>query len=153
MSNEIDRTTKEMKNLFEDPKFARKAWKSVGQAILQSPCVIPMTQYDKDGNETLNSMVEKYSYNQLSKDIKEIGGVDRQPTELEMILHCQVLRARYDTGAAIFVRDTLGAKPVDETKVDANINNPYELMTDDELEMLAKYRENKQDNKEENDGQ
>ena len=37
MSNKNDRESKEMQNLFADPKFARKAWRSVGAAIVQNP--------------------------------------------------------------------------------------------------------------------
>ena len=41
------------------------------------------------------------------------------------------------------MRDTLGAKPVDESKWQGEISNPYESMTDDELEALQAYREKK----------
>lgn len=142
MTNKELRDMKEMKNLFGDPKFYRAAWKSVGQAILQNPASRPVAYTDKDGSPTLASDIETYSYNKLKQDLKAITDEkNREPTELEMIMQCQIIRARYDTNAAIFVRDTLGAKPVDESKVDAQINNPYESMTDDELEALAKYRD------------
>ena len=147
MSKNI-REYKEMQNLFADPKFARQAWKSVGQAVLLQPAVEPITAFDKDGNETVNSQIERYSYKKLSDDIKELAKENRKPTELEMILHCQIVKARTDTSAAVFVRDTLGAKPVDETKVDAQVTNPYENLTDAELELLQKHRaslENKND--------
>lgn len=135
------RERKEMENLFADPKFARQAWKSVGQAVLIQPAVEPITVLDKDGNETFNSQVERYSYNKLSEDIKELAKENRKPTELEMILHCQILKARTDTSAAVFVRDTLGGKPVDESKVDATVSNPYENLTDAELALLQRHRE------------
>ena len=147
MSNKNYRTQKEMENLFADPKFARKAWKAVGNAILQNPAVKPHTELDKNGFETLNSQIAKYSYETLSKDLKTLGGEEREPTELEMILQCQIAKARYDTAAAIFVRDTLGAKPVDESKVDANINNPFEDLTDEELEIISKHRAEKAEQK------
>ena len=57
-----------------------------------------------------------------------------------MMLHCQIVKARYDTAAATFVRDTLGAKPVDESKIDAQVNNPYESLSDEELELIAAAR-------------
>lgn len=143
MSNKNIRERKELESLFADPKYCRQAWKSVGQAIALQPAAKPSGFYDKDGNETFNSLLERYSYEQLSKDIKELAKEDRAPTELEMIMKCQMMKARTDTSAAIFVRDTLGAKPVDESKVDANVHNPYEQMTDEELEVLAKFREEK----------
>lgn len=140
MSNKSVRAQKEMENLFADPKFARQAWKAVGSAILNNPAVPPAGQYDKDGNETLGSVIEKYSFNKLSKDIATLGEEGRAPTELEMLLHCQIVKARYDTAAATFVRDTLGAKPVDESKIDAQVNNPYESLSDEELELIAAAR-------------
>lgn len=143
MSNKNIRELKEMQNLFADPKFSRQAWKAVGIAIAMQPAVRPVNTYDKDGNETANSQIETYSYNRLQKDIMELGKEQREPTELEMILHCQMVKARTDTSAAVFIRDTLGAKPVDETKLDAQLTNPYEQLTDEELEALQKMREQK----------
>ena len=151
MSNKEDRNRKEMENLFKDPKFARQAWKHIGAAIAASPASKPFVSYDKEGNETLQSQVETYSYNQLHTDLQNLGTENRAPTELEMILKCQMIRARYDTSAAVFVRDTLGAKPVDESKLDAQVNNPYESLTDEELEMLAKARAEKGTNCEKTD--
>ena len=138
-----DRTTKEMMSLFKDPKFSRQAWKSVGMAILQNPARKAPIQTDKDGEQTLQSAIEQYSYNKLAADIKALGEEDRAPTELEMILQCQIVRARFDTSAATFVRDTLGAKPVDESKVDAQVHNPYESLSDEELELIDKIRKAK----------
>lgn len=139
MSN--TRTEKEMISLFKDPKFQRQAWRSVGMAILQNPAVRAPEQLDKNGEETLQSAIERYSYDKLSRDIKTLGEQDRAPTELEMIMQCQIMRARFDTSAAIFVRDTLGAKPVDESKIDAQVSNPYEQLSDEELELLEKHRQ------------
>ena len=145
MSNKDERERKEMENLFKDPKFSRKAWQHVGIAIANSPASKPFASYDKDGNPTLQSEIEQYSYTQLHKDIQSLGIENRQPTELEMILKCQMIRARYDTSAAVFVRDTLGAKPVDESKLEAQatVKNAYESLTDEELEMLAAMRAKK----------
>lgn len=132
-----------MKNLFSDPKFSRQAWKSVGQAIALQPAIKPIVVYDKEGNPTVSSEIEIYSYNKLAKDIASLQSENREPTELEMILHCQMVKARTDTSAAVFIRDTLGAKPVDESKVDAQLSNPYESLSDEELEALQAMREQK----------
>lgn len=143
MSNKNQRDWAEMKNLFSDPKFSRQAWKSVGIAIAMQPAVKPISMYDKDGNETYNSQVENYSYNKLAEDIASLASENREPTELEMILHCQMVKARTDTSAAVFIRDTLGAKPVDESKQDLSVSNPYEQLTDEELELIQAERERK----------
>lgn len=135
------RTEKEMKSLFADPKFQRQAWRSVGIAILNNPATRAPDQLDKEGSPTLQSEIERYSWNKLSKDLETLGEQRRQPTELEMILQCQAMRARFDTAAAVFIRDTLGAKPIDESKVDAQVHNPYESLSDEELELIAQHRE------------
>ena len=140
MDNKSIRERKELQNLFADSRYARNAWKSVGAAILMNPCTKPIPVYDKEGNQTLNSMIEEYSYDKLSQDLKNLGNENREPTEIEMIMHCQLVKARTDTSAAIFVRDTLGAKPVDESKIDAKVGNPYESLTDEELELVVEHR-------------
>lgn len=143
-NNKSDRELKETLSVFKDPKTARQAWRSVGQAILAKPAVIPTQRFNNQGEETTDSLLEGYTYHQLAKDLKNLGDPNHtQPTEIEMILACQILKARTDTSAAIFVRDTLGAKPVDESKQDLSISNPYESLTDEELEILAKHREKK----------
>jgi hypothetical protein len=147
MSNKDDRTNKEMANLFKDPKYMRQAWQAVGHAILRNPAVRLPADYDKQGNETMRSIVDTYCYNSLKRDIetiaKEKGEEPRAVTELEMIMGCQIAKARWDTSAATFVRDTLGAKPIDETKVDQTVTNEYAGMTDEELELLAEFRDKK----------
>lgn len=133
----------EMQNLFSDPKYVREVWRNVGNAILRNPATVPCKQFDKIGQETFESKLQTYTYQQLHGDLQAIGALageqGREPTELEMILACQAVRARYDTSAAVFIRDTLGAKPVDESKVEQSVN-VFEDLTDEELELLALHR-------------
>ncbi len=143
MNIKKDREEKEMKSLFCDPKFSRKAWQSVGRAILQNPASKPVIHEDKDGKQTANSEIETYTYTTLCKDMKNLSQEKREPTELEMIMACQIVKARTDTAAATFVRDTVGAKPVDESKLDATVTNPFEEMSDEELQQLAAIRAGK----------
>ena len=131
-------------NVFSDPRTQREAWRSLGIKLLNNPATKAPEQLDKDGNPTLASSIEQYTYRQLVNDIKRSEQPDREPTEIEMILACQMVKARFDTQAAIFVRDTLGAKPVDESKMDATLSaNQYEQLTDEELELLAAHRAQK----------
>lgn len=139
----MDRTKQELQSLFGDPKYARKAWQSVGKAILLNPAKRSATVYDKEGNETMQTQLEAYTYEKLHRDLTKLNQEDREPTELEMIMYGQIVKARYDTAAATFVRDTLGAKPIDESKVDASVTNQFETLTDDEVDALLKYRESK----------
>ena len=134
VSNKSYRELLETKNVFADPAYCREAWKSVGTAILLSPAIGCIGDIDtRDGN------IEQYTYEKLTKELKKVG---RAPTELEMIFHCQAARARFDTSAAVFVRDTVGAKPVDESKVTVG-KSQYEELSDDELEALLRYRNSK----------
>ena len=138
------RELKETMNVFSDPRTQREAWRSLGIKLLNNPAAKAPEQLDKDGNPTLASSIEQYTYRQLVNDIKRSEQPDREPTEIEMILACQMVKARFDTQAAIFVRDTLGAKPVDESKMDATLSaNQYEQLTDEELELLAAHRAQK----------
>lgn len=132
VSNKSYRELLETRNVFADPSYCREAWKSVGTAILLSPAIGCIGDIDtKDG------AIESYTYRKLTEELKDIG---RKPTELEMIFHCQAARARFDTSAAVFVRDTVGAKPIDESKVTVS-RSQYEEMSDDELEALLRYRQ------------
>ena len=143
MINKTYRELSELKGLFADPKYYRQAWKSVGNAILMNPATKPIERTDKDGYETDSSKLESYTYENLNRDLKELQGKDRQVTELEMILACQAVKARTDTSAAIFIRDTLGAKPVDESKMEQTVTNVYENLSDEELEVIAAMRAEK----------
>lgn len=143
VSNKTYRELLETRNVFADPAYCREAWKSVGQAILLSPAIGCIGDID-----TREGAIESYTYRKLTEELKDIGAstsgngavTGRQPTELEMIFHCQAARARFDTSAAVFVRDTVGAKPVDESKVTVG-RSQYEEMSDDELEALLRYRQ------------
>lgn len=142
VSNKSYRELLETRNVFADPAYCREAWKSVGTAILLSPAIGCIGDID-----TRDGSIEAYTYRKLTEELKSIGAstsgngavTGRQPTELEMIFHCQAARARFDTSAAVFVRDTVGAKPIDESKVTVG-RSQYEEMSDDELEALLRYR-------------
>lgn len=135
-----ERQKKEAMNLFADKKFAREAWKSIGQAILSRPATAPIVRYDKDGDVTSEYEIEKYTYETLGKDIEGLQQDRSFVTQMEMILACQAVKARWDTSAAVFMRDTTGGKPIDESKVDQLVTNVYESLSDEELEMLAQMR-------------
>lgn len=140
MTNGDIRKKLEMINLFKTPKFAREAFRAIGSKIAQRPALKPNAIVDKDGNLTYNSAVETYTYMSLYNDIHALNDPEHtEPTELEMMIACQMIMARTNPSAFIAIRDSLGAKPVDESKVETTVNQ-YEQLTDDELEALAAYR-------------
>ena len=133
--------------IFKSPKKAREVWRNVALAIALRPAAKPVVQTDKNGDETFESRVQRYTYDTLANDIDKLGDPDAGPTEIEMILSCQAVMARTNPSAFTAFVDRAGGKPVDESKVDAQVTNPYTELTDDELEMLVAYRAKKaQDN-------
>jgi hypothetical protein len=65
-------------------------------------------------------------------------GSDRLPTEGEMMEACQQYYARHNSASYVARRDSMGAKPVDETKQTVSVNNPLENMSDEELIVMQK---------------
>lgn len=133
LPNKQYRELLETRNVFADPGYCREAWKSVGMAVLLSESNGMVISDGKEGQ------IEEYTYAKLTKELKELG---RKPTELEMILHCQAAKARWDTSAAVFLRDSSGGKPIDESRIEVR-KNAYEDMSDEELEVLLRYRAQK----------
>lgn len=132
--------------IFKSPKKAREVWRNVALAVALRPACKPIVQLDKNENETFESQVQRYTYDTLAHDIDKLGDPNSGPTEIEMILSCQAIMARTNpTAFAAFV-DRAGGKPVDESKIDAQVTNPFSDLTDDELEMLIAYREQKSKN-------
>lgn len=130
--------------IFKSPKKAREVWRNVALAIALRPASKPIVQFDKNGDETFESQVQRYTYDTLANDVDKLGNPDAGPTEIEMILSCQAIMARTNPSAFTAFVDRAGGKPVDESKVDAQVTNPFADLSDDELEMLAAYRASKQ---------
>lgn len=130
--------------IFKSPKKAREVWRNVALAIALRPASKPIVQTDKNGDETFESQVQRYTYDTLANDVDKLGNPDAGPTEIEMILSCQAIMARTNPSAFTAFVDRAGGKPVDESKVDAQVTNPFADLSDDELEMLAAYRASKQ---------
>lgn len=132
--------------IFKSPKKAREVWRNVALAIALRPASKPIVQFDKNGDETFESQVQRYTYDTLANDVDKLGDPDAGPTEIEMILSCQAVMARTNPSAFTAFVDRAGGKPVDESKVDAQVTNPFADLSDDELEMLIAYREQKSKN-------
>ena len=64
----------------------------------------------------------------------------REPMQAELIVECAILRSRLDNNTFNVILDRTAGKVKEELTVTAN---QYEEMSDEELEMLAAYREQK----------
>lgn len=135
--------SQEYAQIFKNPKQARSLWKNIGLAIAVRPAVKPIVEYDKDGQETFASQIQTYTYNKLMSDVDNLLFQDG-PTEMEMIMGCQAVLARTNPSAFAAFVDRTGGKPVDESKIDAQVSNPYEELTDEELALIAELRAKKQ---------
>lgn len=134
---------KEYEAVFNNPKIARKMWRNIGLAIAMRPATKPAVQLDKNDNETFESAVQRYTYDKLMKDVDNLLFGNEGPTEMEMIMACQAVIARTNPSAFAAFLDRTGGKPIDESKLDAQVTNPYETLSDEELEMIAEMRARK----------
>lgn len=134
-----EREEREYKSLFTDERYAKKAWKEFIGSSLQSKGQALPTQFNKDGNPTLESDIDHMAYENVKARLKE-EGKDREPMQAELIVEAAVVRARFQDTTLNILLDRTAGKVKDEVTVNTN---PYEDLSDDELEALAKYREEK----------
>ena len=139
MDIKTEREIKEYHNLFCDPKYARKAWQQlIGQSLTSEAAALPMI-VDKDGNETLNGMINSVALHKVQERLTK-QGLSRKPMEAEVMIECNIIKARFTDATFVNIRDTGGAKPVDESKLEHSISNEYSGLTDEELAKLKEFR-------------
>lgn len=137
------REQREFETLFKNPKHARSSWAKKVYDQYTRPAIKPIVLCDKDGNILPQSQVELAVWDYLCEELKK-EGLDRVPSDGEMVEACQAYYSRHNSSSYVARRDSMGAKPVDESKQQHTIENPYGDMTDEELlimqEALAKHR-------------
>lgn len=135
-----EREAREYKSLFEDERYAKKAWKEfIGKALQSSAAPLP-TFLDKNGNVSPQSEIDIMAYQNVKRRL-EAQGLDREPMQAEMMVENAILRARFDTTTLNMLLERTAGKVKEEINVNAN---QYENLSDEELEMLAMYREQKE---------
>lgn len=138
MSKE-DRELKEYESHFTDVRYAKKAWiHLIGKALEGDAAPLPVT-YDKEGQPTFQSELDQMAYNNVAERLRA-QGLSRKPQQAEVIIESNILRARFsDTTFNTLLERTAG-KVKDEIVMS---QNPFEDLTDEELELLAAHREGK----------
>lgn len=131
------REQREFETLFKNPKYARSMWAKNVVDRYTKTAFEPISILDKDGNETKESQIERAIWKYLNEELKN-AGFDRLPTEGEMMEACQAYYARHNAASYTARRDSMGAKPIDESKQSHTLNNPFEEMTDEELLVMQK---------------
>ena len=135
-----EREALEYKSLFEDERYAKKAWKEFIGRSLQSPATTLPTFLDKNGNIAPHSEIDLMAYQNVKRRLEQ-QGLSREPMQAEMMVENAVLRSRFDTSTLNMLLERTAGKVKEEVAVSAN---QYENLSDEELEMLAMYRERKE---------
>lgn len=129
----------EYKSLFEDERYAKRAWKKIIAGSLQSEAAVLPTIVDKNGNTSPQNELDIMAYNNVKRRL-EAEGKSRKPMQAELIVENAILRSRFNDSAFNMLLERTAGKVKDEIAVSAS---QYEEMTDDELEALQAYREQK----------
>ena len=137
LTNKQLREQREFETMFKNPKHARATWAQHVIDRYARPALRPISITDKDGNLTATSQIELAVWNHLKAELEALGQ-DRLPTEGEMMEACQQYYARHNASSYVARRDSMGAKPIDETKQNVSVNNPLEDLSDEELFVMQK---------------
>ena len=150
LTNKQIRDQREFETLFKNPKHARAMWAQNVIDRYAKPAIEPIKIYDKDGNLTPTSQIELAVWKHLKDELESMGN-SRLPTEGEMMEACQQYYSRHNASSYVARRDSMGAKPIDETKQQVQINNPLENLSDEELLVMQKALEEYHSNKKDKD--
>lgn len=142
-----EREVREYKSLFADERYAKKAWKDIMGYSLEGPgAKLPVTIDPKTGDISFQSQLDAMAYDNVKARL-EAQGLDREPMQAELIVESNILRARFNDTTLNVILDRTAGKVKDEITVNSN---QFESLTDEELEVLAAFREkqaNEQSNK------
>lgn len=137
LSNKQIREQREFETLFKNPKHARAMWSQNVINRYAKSALEPVVIYDRDGNITPTSQIELAVWKHLKQELEDMG-LDRLPTEGEMMEACQQYYSRHNASSYVARRDSMGAKPIDETKQNVTVDNPLEGLSDEELAIMQK---------------
>lgn len=134
-----EREEREFISLFSDQRYAKKAWRElIGNALQGQARPLPEV-VDKEGQPTLQSNIDRMAYDNVKARLLAEGKA-REPMQAELIVECNILRARGTDAAWGTILDRTAGKVKEEITLS---NNPFEDLSDDELEALRQYRESK----------
>lgn len=135
-----EREKREYKSLFTDERYAKKAWKEFIGSSLEAPGKALPPQYDKNEQPTRDSEIDVMAYNNVKARL-QAQGLDREPMQAELIVEAAVIRARFQDSTFNVLLERTAGKVKDEITVN---KSPYEDLSDEELDMLIKFREEKE---------
>lgn len=138
-----EREEREYISHFTDERYAKRAWKSlIGSSLESSGKCLPDIIDPKTGELSFQSQIDKMAYENVKARL-ESEGKSREPMQAELIIECSILRARFTDTTLNTILDRTAGKVKEEIAVSTS---PFEELTDEELELLAKYRDSKESN-------
>lgn len=138
--NKKEREAREYKSVFADERYAKQAWRKLIGSSLEAPGrALPPTIDPKTGELSFQTQLDEMAYNNVKARLKE-QGLDRDPMQAELIVENNILRSRFNDTTFNVILDRTAGKVKDEITVN---KSPYEELSDEELEALAKMRESK----------
>lgn len=137
--NKEDREALEFKSLFGDQRYAKKAWRQLIAESLSGEAAMLPPQVDKNGNQTLETDIDIMAYNNVKARL-EAEGKTRKPMQAEVLIECNIIRARFNDAPFNTLLDRTAGKVKEEISL---TDNPYEDLTDEELEALKAMRDAK----------
>lgn len=132
-----DREQLEFQSLFGDQRYSKKAWRQLMAESLSGEAAKLPAINDKNGEQTLDSAIEHMAYNNVAARLAA-EGKSRKPMQAEVIIECNIIKARFSDNSFNTLLDRTAGKVKEEISL---TDNPYEDMTDEELEVLKAYRD------------
>ena len=140
-----EREEREYISHFTDERYAKKAWKSIiGSSLESAGACLPDIIDPKTGELSVQSQIDKMAYNNVKKRLEQ-EGKSREPMQAELIVECNIIRARFTDVTFNTILDRTAGKVKEELSI---ATSPYEDLTDEELELLTKFRDAKKQEEE-----
>lgn len=135
-----EREEREYASLFQDQRYAKKAWRQViAESLSANGKPLPEIIDPKTEAPTLQSEIDRMAYDNVVARLRA-EGKDREPMQAELIVECNVIRARFADQPFNTLLDRTAGKVKEEVAI---TDNPYDDLTDDELEALLAYRQSR----------
>lgn len=135
---EKERQAKELAMLLGNERNAKNAARSITLRSLYYPMNRPSPRYtfNKNGDQiqTEESIKQQEAWDRCKARCKP----DQNPTMWDVMNEGQAFEAITNSNSFVVVRDTAGLKPIDESKMILQPENPFANMTVEQLELARK---------------
>ena len=137
--NKIEREEREFKSLYTDERYAKKAWKELIGASLQSTAANLTDVVDARGNVSIQSVIYREALHNVKQRLVE-QGLSREPMKAEVLVEANVIRGAFDNNVFNILLDRTAGKVKEEVSITAGA---FEELSDEQLEILAEHEKQK----------